>query len=124
MYFPLNSLEGTNGLLSLTQLQSSLNPSRAVSLAVPSLIAVSQLSRSIREFWSIGLCLCSCSRPVWFCFFYTQEPYLEEAHLDVVNGSIKSYPSNGINFASAGSGVFPQIFPQIQDSRCGVLILC
>ncbi|KAG6701370.1 hypothetical protein I3842_08G162600 [Carya illinoinensis] len=29
-------------------------------------------------------------------------------HLDVVNGSIKSYPSNGINFASAGSGVFPQ----------------
>ncbi|KAG2709499.1 hypothetical protein I3760_05G242600 [Carya illinoinensis] len=36
-----------------------------------------------------------------------QEPYLE-AHLDVVNGSIKSYPNNGINFASAGSGVFPQ----------------
>ncbi|KAG6699683.1 hypothetical protein I3842_08G078400 [Carya illinoinensis] len=36
-----------------------------------------------------------------------QEPYLE-AHLDVVNGSIKSYPSNGINFASAGNGVFPQ----------------
>ncbi|KAG6721772.1 hypothetical protein I3842_03G128600 [Carya illinoinensis] len=29
-----------------------------------------------------------------------QEPYVE-AHLDVVNGSIKSYPSNGINFASA-----------------------
>lgn len=36
-----------------------------------------------------------------------QKPYLE-SHIDVANGSMKSYPSNGINFASAGSGVFPQ----------------
>ncbi|KAK9276360.1 hypothetical protein L1049_005892 [Liquidambar formosana] len=33
-----------------------------------------------------------------------QKPYLQ-AHLEVVNGSRKDYPSNGINFASAGSGV-------------------
>ncbi|WCJ33237.1 GDSL esterase/lipase 6 [Euphorbia peplus] len=33
-----------------------------------------------------------------------QKPYLE-AHLAVINGSRKDYPSNGINFASAGSGV-------------------
>ncbi|XP_059658359.1 GDSL esterase/lipase 6 [Cornus florida] len=33
-----------------------------------------------------------------------QKPYLQ-AHLEVVNGSQKAYPSNGINFASAGSGV-------------------
>ncbi|OMO51669.1 Lipase, GDSL [Corchorus capsularis] len=33
-----------------------------------------------------------------------QKPYLE-AQIAVVNGSKKDYPSNGINFASAGSGV-------------------
>ncbi|KAI8019625.1 GDSL esterase/lipase 6 [Camellia lanceoleosa] len=33
-----------------------------------------------------------------------QKPYLE-LQSEVVNGSMKEYPSNGINFASAGSGV-------------------
>lgn len=33
-----------------------------------------------------------------------QKPFLE-AQLEVVNGSVKEYPSNGINFASAGSGL-------------------
>lgn len=33
-----------------------------------------------------------------------QKPYLE-AHIEVLNGSRKDYPSNGLNFASAGSGV-------------------
>lgn len=33
-----------------------------------------------------------------------QKPYAE-AHIDVLNGSSKAYPCNGINFASAGSGV-------------------
>ncbi|EOX99898.1 GDSL-motif lipase/hydrolase 6 [Theobroma cacao] len=33
-----------------------------------------------------------------------QKPYLE-AQIAVINGSRKDYPSNGINFASAGSGV-------------------
>ncbi|KAF5745219.1 GDSL-motif lipase/hydrolase 6 [Tripterygium wilfordii] len=32
-----------------------------------------------------------------------QKPYLE-AQIEVMNGSRKAYPSNGINFASAGSG--------------------
>ncbi|KAA8532610.1 hypothetical protein F0562_032574 [Nyssa sinensis] len=36
-----------------------------------------------------------------------QKPYLE-AQIEVVNGSQKAYPSNGINFASAGSGVLRQ----------------
>ncbi|XP_010243765.1 PREDICTED: GDSL esterase/lipase 6 isoform X1 [Nelumbo nucifera] len=36
-----------------------------------------------------------------------QEPYLE-AEMGVANGSRKAYPSNGINFASGGSGVLPQ----------------
>ncbi|XP_037495696.1 GDSL esterase/lipase 6 isoform X2 [Jatropha curcas] len=36
-----------------------------------------------------------------------QKPYLE-AKQAVVNGSRKDYPSNGINFASAGSGVLRQ----------------
>ncbi|XP_065881918.1 GDSL esterase/lipase 6 [Euphorbia lathyris] len=31
----------------------------------------------------------------------------QKAYLEVVNGSWKDYPSNGINFASAGSGVLP-----------------
>ncbi|CAN1138155.1 GDSL esterase/lipase 6 [Linum perenne] len=35
-----------------------------------------------------------------------QKPFLE-AEMAVLNGSSKTYPSNGINFASAGSGVFP-----------------
>ncbi|CAN0871413.1 GDSL esterase/lipase 6 [Linum grandiflorum] len=35
-----------------------------------------------------------------------QSPFLE-AEMEVLNGSWKSYPSNGINFASAGSGLFP-----------------
>ncbi|KAK6790699.1 hypothetical protein RDI58_009780 [Solanum bulbocastanum] len=35
-----------------------------------------------------------------------QRPFLE-AQLELVNGSRKEYPSNGINFASAGSGVLP-----------------
>ncbi|XP_043700184.1 GDSL esterase/lipase 6-like [Telopea speciosissima] len=34
-----------------------------------------------------------------------QQPYLQ-VEMEVVNGSQKDYPSNGINFASAGSGVF------------------
>ncbi|KAL5761120.1 hypothetical protein ACOSQ2_019958 [Xanthoceras sorbifolium] len=33
-----------------------------------------------------------------------QEPYME-AHIAVKNGSRRNYPKNGINFASAGSGV-------------------
>ncbi|PIA33495.1 hypothetical protein AQUCO_04100138v1 [Aquilegia coerulea] len=33
-----------------------------------------------------------------------QKPYLE-AEMEVFNGSRKDYPSNGLNFASAGSGV-------------------
>lgn len=33
-----------------------------------------------------------------------QKPYLE-AHIEVLNGSRKDYPSDGLNFASAGSGV-------------------
>ncbi|XP_034682012.1 GDSL esterase/lipase 6 [Vitis riparia] len=33
-----------------------------------------------------------------------QKPYLQ-AQIEVVNGTQKNYPSNGINFASAGSGV-------------------
>ncbi|KAI3453091.1 hypothetical protein Pfo_009754 [Paulownia fortunei] len=33
-----------------------------------------------------------------------QKPFLE-AQLEIVNGTRKNYPSNGINFASAGSGV-------------------
>ncbi|XP_028065880.1 GDSL esterase/lipase 6-like [Camellia sinensis] len=33
-----------------------------------------------------------------------QKPYLE-LQSEVVNGSMKEYPSNGINFASAGNGV-------------------
>ncbi|MBA0701639.1 hypothetical protein Goari_020333, partial [Gossypium aridum] len=33
-----------------------------------------------------------------------QQPYLE-AQIAVMNGSSKEYPSNGLNFASAGSGV-------------------
>lgn len=33
-----------------------------------------------------------------------QSPFLE-AQLELINGSRKKYPSNGINFASAGSGV-------------------
>ncbi|KAA3462593.1 GDSL esterase/lipase 6 [Gossypium australe] len=33
-----------------------------------------------------------------------QQPYLE-AQIAVMNGSRKEYPSNGLNFASAGSGV-------------------
>ncbi|KAH7840745.1 hypothetical protein Vadar_021052 [Vaccinium darrowii] len=33
-----------------------------------------------------------------------QKPYLQ-AQIEVANGSTKDYPSNGINFASAGSGV-------------------
>ncbi|KAL2509698.1 GDSL esterase/lipase 6 [Forsythia ovata] len=33
-----------------------------------------------------------------------QKPFLE-AHLEFMNGTRKDYPSNGINFASAGSGV-------------------
>ncbi|XP_027152454.1 GDSL esterase/lipase 6 [Coffea eugenioides] len=33
-----------------------------------------------------------------------QKPFLE-AQLDIINGTLKNYPSNGINFASAGSGV-------------------
>ncbi|PSR91102.1 GDSL esterase/lipase [Actinidia chinensis var. chinensis] len=33
-----------------------------------------------------------------------QKPYLE-AQIEVANGSRKDYPTNGINFASAGSGV-------------------
>lgn len=45
-------------------------------------------------------------------FFYSaqfagielQKPYLQ-AQIEVANGSTKDYPSNGINFASAGSGV-------------------
>ncbi|KAF2310856.1 hypothetical protein GH714_017685 [Hevea brasiliensis] len=36
-----------------------------------------------------------------------QSPYLE-ARLAVMNGSRRNYPSNGINFASAGSGVLRQ----------------
>lgn len=35
-----------------------------------------------------------------------QKPFLE-AQNEIVNGSRKDYPSNGINFASAGSGVLP-----------------
>ncbi|KAB1199426.1 GDSL esterase/lipase 6 [Morella rubra] len=42
-----------------------------------------------------------------------QQPYLE-AHLNVAKGSVKSYPSNGINFASAGSGFF-----DVNDACCG-----
>lgn len=34
-----------------------------------------------------------------------QKPFLE-AQLEVANGSRKEYPSNGINFASAGSGLY------------------
>lgn len=33
-----------------------------------------------------------------------QQPHLE-AQIAVMNGSRKEYPSNGVNFASAGSGV-------------------
>ncbi|KAG6683547.1 hypothetical protein I3843_12G020000 [Carya illinoinensis] len=51
-----------------------------------------------------NLCLCLETESQYIGIDF-QEPYLE-AHLDVENGSIKSYPSNGINFASAGSGVF------------------
>lgn len=36
-----------------------------------------------------------------------QTPYLE-ARLAIMNGSRRNYPSNGINFASAGSGVLHQ----------------
>ncbi|KAI4357704.1 hypothetical protein L6164_001638 [Bauhinia variegata] len=36
-----------------------------------------------------------------------QKPYLE-AYAEVVNGSQKNYPSNGINFASAGSGILQE----------------
>ncbi|KAB1205656.1 GDSL esterase/lipase 6 [Morella rubra] len=36
-----------------------------------------------------------------------QQPYLE-AYLTVANGTLHSYPSNGINFASAGSGVLSE----------------
>ncbi|KAM7463481.1 hypothetical protein LguiA_031602 [Lonicera macranthoides] len=35
-----------------------------------------------------------------------QKPFLESQN-EIVNGSRKDYPSNGINFASAGSGVLP-----------------
>jgi hypothetical protein len=35
-----------------------------------------------------------------------QKPYLE-LNVAVVNGSLKYYPSNGVNFASGGSGVLP-----------------
>ncbi|KAF7808801.1 GDSL esterase/lipase 6 [Senna tora] len=35
-----------------------------------------------------------------------QKPYLE-AQAAVMNGSMKDYPSNGVNFASAGSGLLP-----------------
>ncbi|KAL0372682.1 UNVERIFIED_CONTAM: GDSL esterase/lipase 6 [Sesamum calycinum] len=35
-----------------------------------------------------------------------QKPFLE-VQLEIVNGTRKNYPSNGINFASAGSGVLP-----------------
>ncbi|MCD9643589.1 GDSL esterase/lipase 6 [Datura stramonium] len=41
-----------------------------------------------------------------------QKPYLE-AKLDFVNRNRKEYPSNGINFASAGSGVLPQTNQQM-----------
>ncbi|GAV83423.1 Lipase_GDSL domain-containing protein [Cephalotus follicularis] len=36
-----------------------------------------------------------------------QKPYLQ-ARLEILNGSQRDYPSNGINFASAGSGVIPE----------------
>ena len=36
-----------------------------------------------------------------------QKPYIE-AQIAVMNGSRKDYPSNGINFASAGSGVLQE----------------
>ncbi|KDO64747.1 hypothetical protein CISIN_1g047686mg [Citrus sinensis] len=36
-----------------------------------------------------------------------QKPYLE-ARIAVLNGSRKDYPANGINFASAGSGVLTE----------------
>ncbi|KAL3501821.1 hypothetical protein ACH5RR_036270 [Cinchona calisaya] len=35
-----------------------------------------------------------------------QKPFLE-AQLELINGTRKNYPPNGINFASAGSGVLP-----------------
>ncbi|CAK7326686.1 unnamed protein product [Dovyalis caffra] len=44
-----------------------------------------------------------------------QKPFLE-AQLAVLNGSRKDYPSNGINFASAGSGVL-----QATDKDLGVI---
>ncbi|VVA35472.1 PREDICTED: GDSL [Prunus dulcis] len=46
-----------------------------------------------------------------------QKPYLE-AQIEVLNGSLKDYPSNGINFASAGSGVL-----QATNSDLGVTSL-
>lgn len=35
-----------------------------------------------------------------------QKPYME-SNAGVLSGSLKSYPSNGVNFASGGSGVLP-----------------
>lgn len=43
-------------------------------------------------------------RAAQFIGIELQKPYLE-ARIAVINGSRKDYPANGINFASAGSGV-------------------
>lgn len=55
-----------------------------------------------------------------------QKPFLE-AQLEVVNGSLKEYPSNGLNFASAGSGLLTatnhELVSYAQASSLWLLIL-
>lgn len=48
-----------------------------------------------------------------------QKPYLQ-AQIEVVNGTQKNYPSNGINFASAGSGVLRETNKDMVRMFCGV----
>ncbi|KAF4404492.1 hypothetical protein G4B88_005878 [Cannabis sativa] len=58
-----------------------------------------------------------------------QKPFLE-AQMAVSNGTWKAYPSNGINFASAGSGVLgdtgsifkPEVFIQTMLTEVGKLV--
>lgn len=46
-----------------------------------------------------------------------QKPYLE-LQIAVMNGSRKDYPSNGINFASAGSGILLETNKDMVRKTC------
>lgn len=66
-----------------------------------------------------------CMHAAQFIGIGMQQSYME-AHNAVINGSRKGYPSNGINFASAGSGVLPgtnKDWVIFSDENFGVFML-